>query len=113
MTNKELKYLEDIFNVISDMEVSIGTDRKFENFNNNKTLRYAVERQFEIIGEAAKNFKNLNKEIEISNVKEIIGLRNLIAHAYDSVDYEKLWAIVINHIPKLKIEIEQLIKKYE
>ena len=50
MTNKELKYLEDIFNVISDMEVSIGMDRKFENFNNNKTLRYAVERQFEKIG---------------------------------------------------------------
>ena len=57
--------------------------------------------------------KSSTKEIEISNAKEIIGLRNLIIHAYDAVDYEKLWAIVINHIPKLKIEIEQLIKKYD
>lgn len=38
----------------------------------------------------------------------IIVLRNLIAHAYDSIDDTKLWAIDINHIPILKSEVEEL-----
>ncbi len=95
------------------MREMIGKEKKFANFNNNKMLRYAVERQFGIIREAIKNFKSINKEIEISNSKEIIGLRNRIVHAYDSIDYERLWAIVVNHIPKLKVEVEELIKKHE
>lgn len=66
-----------------------------------------------MIGEATKKFKKTNEEIEITYSKEIIGLRNRIAHAYDSIDYAALWAIVINHIPKLKIEIDELIKKHE
>ena len=55
----------------------------------------------------------MNSEIEIANAREIIGLRNIIAHAYDSVDYPKLWAVIINHIPKLKEEINSLIEKYD
>lgn len=75
MTRKELKYLEDVRITIDDLQQIVGVEKKFEKFYNNKMLRYAVERQFEIIGEAIKNFKTLNAEIEITNSKEIIGLR--------------------------------------
>ncbi len=98
---------------IEDLSEIVGEEKMFAKFNQNRMMRLAVERCFEIIGEAIKNFKSINTEIEISNSKEIIGLRNRIVHAYDSVDYERLWAIVINHIPKLKIEIDELIKKHE
>lgn len=113
MTRKELKYLEDIRLAIEDLEEIVGVEKRFDKFYNNIATRRAVERIFEIIGEAVKKFKTLNNEIEISNSREIIGLRNRIVHAYDSVDYEKLWAIVINHIPDLKLEIEELIAKNE
>lgn len=49
-------------------------------------------------------------EIGISNAKRIIGLRNQIIHGYDSVSDENIWAILINHMPTLKEEIESLIK---
>ena len=113
MTEEELKYLADVQNFVDELIEIVGEEKKFEDFNNHLRYRRAVERQFELIGEAVKNFKKTNKEIEIKNSKEIIGLRNRIAHAYDSVDYVTLWGIIINHIPKLKIEIDELIKKLE
>lgn len=113
MTKQELKYLVDIQLFIEELESFFPSEKRFENFDNNIILRRAVERMFEVIAEALKNYKTLNREIEITNAKEIIGLRNIIAHAYDSVDYPKLWAIVINHLPQLKKEINSLIEKYD
>ena len=113
MTNKELKYLEDVVLAINDISNFIGDTRQFQVFNENALLKRAIEREFEIIGEAIRNFKSLNSTLEISHSKEIIGLRNRIVHAYDSVDYERIWSIVINHLPKLKVEIESIIKKFE
>jgi uncharacterized protein with HEPN domain len=113
VTKQELKYLVDVQLFIEELETFFPNEKRFENFNNNILLRRAVERMFEVIGEAIKNYKNLNQEFEIAHSKEIIGLRNIIAHAYDSVDYPKLWAIVINHIPQLKKEIDSLIEKYD
>jgi uncharacterized protein with HEPN domain len=40
------------------------------------------------------------------DIKITIGLRNQIIHAYDSISDENIWSTVINHIPKLKQEIE-------
>ena len=45
----------------------------------------------------------------IENARRIVGLRNQIIHGYDSVSDENIWGIVVNHIPKLKAEIEKLI----
>lgn len=113
MTKEELKYLIDIQMAIEELESFFPNEKKFENFNNNTLLRRGVERNFEIIGEAIKNYKNLNQQFAISHVKEIIGLRNIISHDYGSVDNSKLWAIFINHIPQLKTEINNLIEKYD
>jgi len=42
----------------------------------------------------------------INNAKRIVGLRNQIIHAYYAISDEYIWSIVINHLPKLKEEIE-------
>ena len=39
----------------------------------------------------------------------IIGLRNQVIHSYDSISDENIWSVLINHLPKLKIEIDSLI----
>lgn len=76
MSEVELKYLVDMEIAIVDTQEIIGNVKNFNDFNNNKEKKYAVERCFAVIGEAVKNFKNINNEIEISNAKEIIGLSN-------------------------------------
>ena len=78
-------------------------------------LKRAVERNLEIIGEAINRIitrDNLFTE-KISNAKTIIGLRNQVIHAYDNISDENIWSILINHLPKLKGEVDALIKKGE
>ena len=48
-------------------------------------------------------------DFPIENARRIVGLRNQIIHGYDSLSDENIWAIIINHIPKLQLEINSLI----
>lgn len=63
-----------------------------------------------IIGEAVSKLQKLTPPPSISCASQIIGLRNMIVHAYDSIDPTVLWRILIKDIPILKLEIKELIK---
>ena len=73
----------------------------------------AVIRNFEIIGEAAKNIPDDIKE-QYPDVPwdEMYALRNRISHAYFGIDYEIIWDIITNHLSENKIQIEK-IRKFE
>ena len=73
-------------------------------------LRRAVEREFEIIGEAMNRIEKIEPEIEISSKKQIINMRNRVIHGYDKIDDEIVWGIIIRHLPTLRIEISKLLK---
>ncbi len=64
----------------------------------------------EIIGEAVSRIKKVNKEFTLTNDRKIIDTRNRIAHGYDTVSDDVIWSIVINHIPLLKTEVQNLLK---
>ena len=51
-----------------------------------KMLRRAVEREFEIIGEAMSKIKKLDSTIAISSKRQIINMRNRVIHGYDKID---------------------------
>lgn len=53
----------------------------------------------------------VNPEIKITSARKIVDTRNYVIHAYDSLQSDILWAIVINHIPKLKAEVIRLLEK--
>jgi uncharacterized protein with HEPN domain len=76
-------------------------------------LKRAIERNLEIIGEAINRILKRDESFEkqISNAKAIIGLRNQVIHAYDNVSDENIWSILTTHLPKLKTEIDHLIKQ--
>ena len=78
-------------------------------------MKRAVERNLEIIGEAINRIitRDQNFTEKIANSKAIIGLRNQVIHAYDSVSDENIWSILTNHIPILKTEVDLLINDYE
>lgn len=74
-------------------------------------VRRAVERELEIIGEAMNKIQKIDKDLNIENHSKIIGLRNRVIHAYDSIDNEIVWGVVTRHIPLLKQELDILLKK--
>lgn len=83
----------------------------FNHYRNNTILKRAVERDLEIIGEAVNRILKNDPNFPIKNAKRIVGLRNQIIHAYDNISDENIWAIIIKHIPLLKKEVEDIIKK--
>ena len=106
MQHKLLKYFLDIESIIIEIEaIKTKTDNNFILFKSDIILQRAIERDLEILGEAIKKITEISPIIEISSVKNIIGLRNIIAHAYDSVEPEMIWAIIQRDIPKLSNEI--------
>jgi uncharacterized protein with HEPN domain len=72
--------------------------------------RLAVERQLEILGEAARRvssqFREAHPELPW---REIVGLRNVISHEYDKVNYESVFRIVRNRLPVLIAMLEPLV----
>lgn len=109
MQPKVLKYLLDIESVIQEIEsVKIRTANNFDIFRSDILLQRAVERDLEIIGEAIRKIIEIEPEIKITSAKNIIGMRNIIAHAYDSVEPEMIWGIIQINVPVLADEINRI-----
>ena len=107
-----LKHLEDIRLSIEELEEFFKDfPRRFDLFEKNNLLKRAVERQTEIMGEAMVRIRKHNPDFIIPNSKDVIATRNRIIHAYDSVQPDFLWGLVIRHIPELKKDIERLIQE--
>ena len=83
----------------------------FENYRQDLKTKRAVERNLEIIGKAVKRILEKYKDIELTNARKIVDTRNRIIHGYDTISDDVIWGIIINHLPKLKIEVEELMKK--
>jgi uncharacterized protein with HEPN domain len=108
MDRNNKKYLFDISSAISRIEEYVGTPKLFENYERNRQLQQAVERNLEIIGEATKRILEIDPSINISNARKIVGARNRIIHGYDGIDNAEIWNIVVNSLPLLKKEINEL-----
>lgn len=105
------KYLFDISESIDSIEKYLGDKRNYNVYLANKMLRRAVEREFEIIGEAMNRIEKIYPKIEISSKKQIINMRNKVIHGYDKIDDEIVWGTIVKHLPTLKVEISRLLKE--
>jgi len=109
MLLKIQKYLYDIRVAIDSIDEYLGDRRDFNMYKENKLLRRAIERELEIIGEAASKILDLDPNIEIENARRIVDLRNFVIHGYDRVDDIIIWGIITNHLPKLRQDIDRLL----
>jgi uncharacterized protein with HEPN domain len=84
--------------------------RSFEEYMEDRQFRRAVEREFEIIGEALGRLARLDAETasHIGDLSRIVSFRNRIIHGYDTVDDAMVWGIVSEHLPRLISEAETL-----
>ena len=103
------KYLYDVIGAVTEtLSYFDGRPKQFNEFASNLMLRRAVERNIEIMGEAMNRILKINPDIKITNARKIVDTRNYIIHAYDSLSSDILWSIIVNHLPLLKEEVENL-----
>ncbi len=110
MISEIKKYLFDIQESIDSIENYLGEKRDFNIYIASKMMRRAVEREFEIIGEAMSRIEKLDATIELSSKRQIISMRNRVIHGYDKIDNEIIWGTIVRHLPTLKNEIGALLK---
>lgn len=112
MDERILKWLYDIKIAIDEIDGFFESkEMNFFRYRENIMLKRAIERNLEIIGEAINRIITRDNSFEssITNAKAIVGLRNQVIHAYDNISDENIWSIIINHLPKLKDEIDNFI----
>lgn len=94
----------------------IGTftaGRTFVDYERDAMLRSAVERQFEIIGEALSQLARLDQSLagRITEYRRVIAFRNIIAHGYAKVDHRTVWDLVESKLPTLCQEVATLVEE--
>lgn len=90
-------------------------ERTFADYTSGWMLQSAVERQFEIFGEAMVRIRDLERPVfdRFKEPEKIVGLRNVIIHGYDRVDPRILWAIATEELPGIRVVLDQLLAEAE
>jgi len=79
-------------------------EKEYEDYTQDLLLSSAVERQFEILGEALKRIRDKNEEFletSITGWRGAVSFRNILAHGYDHLDDEIIWGIIEDDLPIL------------
>ena len=107
--DRDVALLWDMLDAARDI-VQFTMHSSLEEFASTKMLRFAVERQLLVIGEAAgrlsEEFKAAHPEIPW---KGIIGQRHVLAHEYGEILVERIWRVAHERIPPLIQCLESLV----
>ena len=106
------KTLEDIRDAASFV-LSATEGKTLGDYSEDRLLRQAVERNFEIIGEAVGRLARNDPEAasRLSEHERVIAFRNVLIHGHDLVDDELVWDTIQTKLPVLLSEIEELLKR--
>lgn len=74
-------------------------------------IRSAVERQFEIIGEALNRLSKEAPEVadRVPDLRKIVGFRNVLIHGYAVIDDGRVWEVVTTLLPSLHATVTALL----
>ncbi|MEZ4506570.1 MAG: HepT-like ribonuclease domain-containing protein [Thermomicrobiales bacterium] len=73
-------------------------------------MRYlAIERLFELLGESMKRALSADPTLEqqLPYARQIISMRNRLAHEYDNIDLDTIWDAADNHVPLLSRQVSE------
>jgi uncharacterized protein with HEPN domain len=84
--------------------------RTLADYTGDRFFRRAVEREFEIIGEALNRLTRVDAATagRISALRKIVDFRNRVIHGYDTVDDKVVWGTVEQHLPALVGEVRAI-----
>ncbi len=104
------KYLYDVLHAAENLDEFVR-GKSFGQYQAEPMLRAAVERQFEIIGEA---LRRLSKEdpacaARIPEHQRIVAFRKILIHGYADVDDRIVWDVLESKLPDLRRDVESLL----
>lgn len=103
-------FIQHMLGAINDIHVYIEGMDKTSFFKDKKT-QDAVIRKLEIIGEAVKNLSlEFTKKYPQTQWSEIAKMRDIIIHTYFDIDLDVMWEIIKRDFPRLKKQIENILK---
>lgn len=109
LNERDKAYLWDMLDAALAIEEFVQ-GKAYEEYLSNRMMRGAVERNIEIIGEAARRVSEATRQ-EHPEVpwRAIVGQRNVLAHEYDEVMHEAIWAIAIRRVPELITALKNIL----
>jgi uncharacterized protein with HEPN domain len=99
--------MQEAANAIAEFTASMDA----EAYVANKIVRAAVERQFEIIGEALNQLAKRDASLasRVPDFRDIIAFRNLLIHGYAVINHDEVWDAVQTSLPTLRKAIAALL----
>lgn len=92
--------------------ISVSENLSFDDFLEDETLKRAVVRSLEIIGEATKKIPNdIKVKWNTIQWKNMAGMRDRLIHDYMGVNYTIVWDVVKNKIPGMSKQISEFLTK--
>ena len=87
--------------------------KTFAEYASNELLRSAVERKFEVMGEAIARIKRDGPELlsQIRNHRDIVSFRNILVHGYDAIDDRIVWGVIEEDLDGLVEDVNRLLKQ--
>jgi uncharacterized protein with HEPN domain len=85
--------------------------RTIEDYRSDEMLRAAVERHFEIIGEALGRLAKVSPDLarQVPGLSDAVAMRNILIHGYARVDDDVVWRTACNDLPMLRAAVATLL----
>lgn len=95
----------------ADLIVEFVQGLDFEAFRKSAVVQAAVERKFQIIGEALNQLSRLSQDIaaRIPELHEIVAFRNVLVHGYAAIDEARVWRISSESLPSLRAAVAEIL----
>ena len=92
--------------------LSVSQNLSKDEFLDNETLKRAIARSLEIIGEATKKVP-ADFKVKWNSIhwKNMAGMRDRLIHDYMGVNYSIVWDVIKNKIPELQLQITEVLDK--
>jgi uncharacterized protein with HEPN domain len=105
--NPDAGFIWDMLQAIAKIQ-QFTANLSFEDYLDSVLVQSAVERQLEILGEAAgrisSDFRSTHSDIDW---RRIIGLRNILIHRYDDIQQQVVWEVVVSNLVPLRTQLEE------
>lgn len=110
MPRKSTRYLQHIHDSACYI-LDVGAGQTEDAYNHNRMLRQAIERNYEIIGEAAARLQRIDPDLatRISHHRQIVAFRNVLIHGYDTIDADQVLRVIRQDLPRLRDEVQALL----
>ena len=110
MIERDLPYLQHVLDACADISEFVAQGRA--EAAKSKLVLNGVVRQLLVVGEAVKRISPETRELA-PNVpwKQIAGMRDRLVHDYFDIIPEQVWNAAFNDVPKLRSEVEALMKQ--